>query len=85
MSEETRRYLKPLETRPEIIHGSCQVHEKCVDGCLFFIRILSALQKPRYKLALFLGPILESLTTNIYTVKYLFNFTTENVDQLHLY
>ena len=44
LSEETRKYLKPLGTRPGIIYGSCKVHKKCVDGCPPFRQILSALQ-----------------------------------------
>ena len=35
MPKEMRRYLKPLGTRSEILHGYCKVHEKCVDGCCF--------------------------------------------------
>ena len=43
--------------------------------------ILSALQKPTYKLAKYLDPILESLPTNKYTVKDSFNFATETAEQ----
>ena len=62
MSEETRRHLKPVGTRPGIMYGSCKVHKKCVDGCPPFRPILSALQTPTYKLAKYLVPILEPLT-----------------------
>ena len=44
--------------------------------------ILSALQKPTYKLTKFLVHILEPLTTNKYTVKIRFNFVTEIVEQV---
>ena len=27
MSEETRKHLKPVGTRPGIMHGSCKVHK----------------------------------------------------------
>ena len=37
MSEETRRHLKPVGTRPGIMYRSCKVHKKCVDGCPPFI------------------------------------------------
>ena len=43
--------------------------------------ILSALQTSTYKLAKYLVPILEQLTTNKYTVKDSFNFATEMVEQ----
>ena len=52
-----------------------------VDGCPLFRTILSTLKTPIYKLAKLLVPILESLTTNKYTVKDLFNFATEIVEQ----
>ena len=81
MSEETRRHLKPMGTRPEKMYGSCKVHKKCVDGCPPFRAILSALQTPTYKLAKCLVPILEPLTTNKYTVKDSFKFATEIVEQ----
>ena len=62
MSEETRRHLKPVGTRPGIMYGSCKAHKKCVDGCSPFTPILSGLQKPAYKLAKYSVPILEPLT-----------------------
>ena len=63
------------------MHGSCKVHNKYVDGCPPIRPILSALQTPTYKLAKYLGPILEPLTNNKYTVKDSFNFATEIVEQ----
>ena len=41
----------------------------CADGFPHFRLILSALQTPAFKLAKFILPILEPLTTNKYTVK----------------
>ena len=81
MSEEIRRHLKPADARPGIMHGFSKVHKNCVDDCPPFIRILSALQTPTYKLAKYLVPILEPLTTNKYTVKDSFNFATEIAEQ----
>ena len=81
MSEETRRHLKSVGTRPGIMYGSYKVHKKCVDGCPPFRPILSVLQTPTYKLAKYLVPILEPLTTNKYTVKDSFTFATEIVEQ----
>ena len=81
MSEETRKHLEPVGNRPGIMYGSCKVHKKCVDGCLSFIPVLSALQTPTYKLAKVSVSILEPLTTNKYTVKDWFNFATEIADQ----
>ena len=53
----------------------------CVDGFPHFRLILSAWQTPPFKLAKFILPILEPLTTNKYTVKDSFNFATGTVEQ----
>ena len=71
MSKETQKQLKPGELGLGLC-SSCKVHEKCVEDFLPFRQILSALQTSTYKLAKFLVPISESLTTNKYTVKDLF-------------
>ena len=83
MTEKTRKSLKPVGTRPNIIYGSCKVHKASVWNCPPFRRILSALNTPTYKLAKFLVPILKPLTTNEFTIKYSFNFAEEIVEQQH--
>ena len=57
------------------------MHKKCVDDCLPFRPVLSALQTPTCKLAKYLVLILEPLTINKYTVKDSFYFATEIVEQ----
>ena len=81
MSEETQRHLKPVRTRPGIMHSSCKVYKNCVSGFPPFRLISSALQTPTYKLVKYLVPILEPLITNKYTVKDSFNFASEIVEQ----
>ena len=81
MSNETRRHVKLVGTRPGIRHGSCKVHKKCVDGHPPFRPVLSALQTPTYKLEKHLVPSLEPLITNKYTVKNLFNFASKIFEQ----
>ena len=81
MSEETRKHVKPLGTRPGIMYVSCKVHKKWVDGCRPFRPILSALQTPTYKLAKSLVSVLEPLANNKYTVKDSFNFAAKIVEQ----
>ena len=81
MSDETRKQLKPVGTRPGIMYGSCKVHNKHVDGCPPFRPPLSALQTATYNLANYLVPILEPLTNNKNTVIDSFNFATEIVEQ----
>ena len=36
MTEKTRKSLKPVGTRPGIMHGSCKVHKASVGNCLPF-------------------------------------------------
>ena len=83
MTEKTRKYLKPVGSRPGFMYGSCKVHEARVGNCPPFRRILSALNTPTYKLAKLLVPILKPLTTNEFTVKDSFHFSEEIVDQQH--
>ena len=64
ISEETRRSLKPVGTRPGIMYGLCKVHKDIIDNCPPFRPILSAINTPTYKLAKFLVPILKSLISN---------------------
>ena len=81
ISEETRRSLKPVGTRPSIMYGLCKVHEDIIDDSPPFRPTLSAINTPTYKLAKFLVPILKSLTSNEYTVKESFAFAEEIVEQ----
>ena len=81
ISEETRRSLKPVGTRPGIMYGLCKVHKDIIDNYPPFRPILSAINTPTYKLAKFLVSILKSLTSNEYTVKDSFAFAEEIVEQ----
>ena len=68
ISEETRRSLKPVGTRPGIMYGLYKVHKDIIDNCLPFRPILSAINTPIYKLAKFLVPISKFLTSNEYEI-----------------
>ena len=81
ISEETRRSLKPIWTRPGIMCGLCKVHKDIFNNCLLFRPVLSAINTPSYKLAKFLVPISKSLTSNEYTVNDSFAFAEEIVEQ----
>ena len=85
MTEKTRKSLKPVGTRPVVMYGSYKVHKGSVGNCPPFRPILSALNTPTYKVAKFLVPILEPLTTNEFTVKDSFHFAEEIVDQHDLF
>ena len=51
MTEKTRKLLKPVGSRPGIMHGSCKVHKVSVVNRPPFRPILSALNTPTYRLA----------------------------------
>ena len=48
ISEEIRRFLKPVGTRPRYIYGLCKVHKDIIDNCLPFRPILSANNTPTF-------------------------------------
>ena len=58
------------------MYGSAKVHKFVTDGLPSFRPILS-INTPTYKLAKFLAPMLEPLTTNEYTIKDSFTFAEE--------
>ena len=53
------------------------VHEQLVDNCPPFRPIMSAIKMTTYNLAKFLVPLLELITTNMYTVQNSFKFAKE--------
>ena len=71
------RIQGPLRSRLGIMYGSAKVHKIVTDGLPSFRPILSAIGTPTYKLAKFLVPVLELLTTNEYTIKDSFTFSEE--------
>ena len=79
--EETRRFLKPVGTRPGIMYRLCKIHIDILANCRPFRPILSAINTPTYRLAKFFVPVLESLTSNEYTVKDSLAFAEEIVEQ----
>ena len=81
MSKEMRKSVKPVRTRPGIMHKNFKVHEQQVYGCPLFRPILSGLQTSACNLAKFLVPILNPLTKNEYTVKDSFQFAEEICEQ----
>ena len=81
ISEETRKSLKPVRTRPGIMYKLCKVHKDIINNCLHFRPIFSAINTSTYKLVKFLVPTLKYLTSNEYTVKDSFSFAEEIVEQ----
>ena len=59
------------------MYGSAKVYKIVTDGLPSFRPIASAISTPTYKLAKFLTPMLEPLTTSEYTIKDSFTFTEE--------
>ena len=72
-------YLKicPTGSKPGILYGQAKVHKSVEDNFPSFRPILSAIGTPAYDLAIFLVPILKTLTENEYTVHDSFLFTSE--------
>ena len=81
MTEKTRKSLKPLCSKPDVIYDSCEVHRASLDNRMLFQPILSTLNTPTYKLPKFLVAVSKPLTTNELTVKDSFHFAEEIVDQ----
>ena len=81
ISETVYRSFKPRGSRFGIFYGLFQVHKQLVDNCPPFRPIMSAIKTPTYNLAKFLVPLLEPITTNMYTVKNSFEFAKEIADQ----
>ena len=77
ISIEQYKDLSSSGSRPGIMYGLAKVHKIVTDGLPSFRPILSAIGTPTYKLAKFLVPILEPLTTNEYTIKDSFTFAEE--------
>ena len=68
ISEETRRSLKPVGTRPGIMYGLCKVHGDIIDNCPSFRPFLSAIYTPTSKLAKFFVPILKSYLSILFKI-----------------
>ena len=77
ISIEQDQDLSPSGSRPGIMYGLAKVHKIGTDGLQSFRAILSSIGTPTNKLAKFLVPMLEPLTTNQYTIKYSFTFAEE--------
>ena len=77
ISIEQYKDLSLSGSRPGIMYGLAKVHKIITDGLPSFRPILSAIGTPTYKLANFLVPMLEPLTTNEYTIKDSFTFAEE--------
>ena len=81
ITEETRKSLKPVGTKPGIMYGLCKVHKDIIDNCPPFRAMFSAISTSTYKLAKLLVPIFKSLTSNEYTLKDSCAFGEEIVEQ----
>ena len=73
--------MKPRGSRFGIFYGLCKVHKQLADNCPPFRTIMSAIKISTNNLAKFLVPLLQPITTNMYTVKNSFEFAKEIADQ----
>ena len=81
LSVEQHKKIKAVGSRPGVLYGLCKVHKNIVDRCPPFRPILSAIGTPSYKIAKFLVPRMNSITSNEFTVKDTFCFAKEIVEQ----
>ena len=51
ITQEARKCLKSVGTKPVIMNGLCKVHKNMIDNCSPLLPILSAIITPTYKLA----------------------------------
>ena len=77
ISVEQYKDLSPSGSRLENKYGLAKVHKIVTDDRPCFRPILSAICTPTYKLAKFLIPMVEPLTTNECTIKDSFIFAEE--------
>ena len=77
ISVEQYKDLSPSGSRPENKYGLAKVLKTVTDDRPCFRPILSAICTPTYKLAKFLIPMVEPLTTNECTIKDSFIFAEE--------
>ena len=80
ITEQTRKSLKPVGSKPGVIYGLYNVHKASIENCPPFGPGLSALNTSTYKPAKFLVSILKPLTTNEFIIKDSLCFAEEVVD-----
>ena len=73
--------IKPVGSRPGILHSLFKIHKNKVDRCPPFRPIVSAIGMPPYKIAKFLVPRMNFITSNEFNVKDTFFFAKEIVEQ----
>ena len=66
---------------PGVLYSLAEVHKKLIDGFPTFQPILATIETPTDKIAKFFVPILKDLTSNKYSVKDLYDFAKEILQQ----
>ena len=81
ISAEQHKKIKAVGSRPGVLYGLCKVYKNIVDRCPPFWPILSAIETLSYKIAKFLVPKMNSITSNEFTIKDTVCFAKEIVEQ----
>ena len=81
ISDTEYNKLKPRGSRFGILYGLCKIHKSLIDNCSPFLPIWSAIKTPSYNIVKHLAPILETATTNQFTIKNSFEFDKEVIEQ----
>ena len=81
LSVEQYKKIKAVCSRPGILHSLCKIHKNKVERCPLFRPIVSPTGMPLYKIAKFLVPRMNFITSNEFTVKDPFCFAKKIVEQ----
>ena len=82
ISDTEYKKLKPRGSRFDILYGLCKIHKSLIHNCPPFRPILSAIKTPSYNVAKHLVPILETITTNQFTIKIVLNLLKKLLNKI---
>ena len=83
MNPDLRTKLLPDGPKPARLYGLPKIHKPIVDGLPKYRPIISQIGSATYKIAKYLLPFMEPLTTNEYTVRDTFHFVSMLNDKNH--
>ena len=81
IDKKTYDELCPVGSHFDILYGLAKVHKQLINNCPPLKSILSAIDTPIYNINKFLAPILKPITTHKYTLKDMFEFSCDILNQ----
>ena len=85
ITEKVKKEIEPCGPSPGRLYGLSKVHKDLIDGIPKMRPIISQINSPTYKIAKYLVQFITPFTTNQYTVKDSFEFSSIINDQNHQY